>query len=711
MGSRGRTLRGFIRSWLLLLACAPTHAGGVAILSTVLEDNGDHDGFADSRETVQLRLLVQNTSGTPLSGVTLGLQPVGPGRACVTDGTLVVGDLAIDEVRLTAGAFELVVGDLDRTGLGLGSLAPFEQALVLTVPAHPTLAIHPSEIALDLDLNVSGGAGPTTWFESFEDGFGTFEIENLDEPLNQPEIGIPEDPVDGWRCQYYDPANPNNNNAGVPPDDSNGSNHCHPGINLAHAEQVFWNLSGPAFSPLGGRGFSGFNSLFFGFDLGPPLEFSTPMATIEAVRTSEPIHLGWNDAPTLSIKHQVSLVDESVAGFPTGKTVDRGVVLVQLADDASDPVGPWIKLHPSTNVYDAQVADNYYGCMFDPPDDGNDEDDFFNPFDPERRFGPSSTCAPAYTFARLGETSEPFDAANLGRADGPGLQGMWGIGTWVESSFDLSRFRGRSIRLRFLASAFRTAFFENWNEYFGEPLSGDDGWWIDDVTITSSLTTPATVSNDDADNSGLPILSDGDLDGVFDVCDNCVSGVNANQADADADGTGDACDTCPGEAFVVDHDLDGLCAIDNCPYVVNLDQINADGDPAGQACDCNDGNPTTHPGAAEINDGIDQNCAGDLGFGSTDEISGLAGFLTAGNDDLFSWPAQAGAVRYQVARAASPEFTAGCAASLVSQATYLDTTPVPAGTVRYYLVRARLPNAGSWGTDSAGTQRVVPCAS
>ena len=49
----------------------------------------------------------------------------------------------------------------------------------------------------------------------------------------------------------------------------------------------------------------------------------------------------------------------------------------------------------------------------------------------------------------------PFDPANVGRADGPGLAGNTGLGTWIESSVDLSRFRGRKIRLRWLATTLK----------------------------------------------------------------------------------------------------------------------------------------------------------------------------------------------------------------------------------------------------------------
>jgi hypothetical protein len=71
--------------------------------------------------------------------------------------------------------------------------------------------------------------------------------------------------------------------------------------------------------------------------------------------------------------------------------------------------------------------------------------------------------------------------------------------------------------------------------------------------------TPCTLL---VDPDGEP---DGDGDGIFNVCDNCVSTSNADQADCDGDGMGDACET--------HSDADGLpddC--DNCPSRENMNQ-------------------------------------------------------------------------------------------------------------------------------------------
>ncbi len=690
---------------LSILAAGQALAGGIAILDTVLADDGDGDGFADTKETVSVRLLVQNTTGVALSGVTAQLTSDDAALACVSQPAIAIGNLAVSEIKLTDPFVFSVRSNLDRTGLGLGPYDDLSASFAIAFSSQSgAVQAHPPLLALDLDLDVAGGSSPATFFETFEGTLGAFEIDNMDQNLDSLAAS------DGYRCQTHDPdwANSNSYNFGSIPAE------CFLGITPEHADAIFWGLSGPAFSPLGGRAFTGFHSLVFGTDLGPPKNWTTPFGVLEAARTTSPIALGWTgSAAVLSFMHQVSLVDDQPA-YPGA--VDRGVVMVQIADDQGDPVGNWIKIHPYRNAYVDALTQGLASCLFDPIDDGNTEDDFFHPTDIQRRKGPSSTCEPGLVFAEMGETSNSFNAANVGSADGPGLEGQWGIGTWVESRFDLGRFRGRQVRLRFLATSVRNEEDKNWDELnnFENPDPEDDGWWIDDVTIDQVLTAPASVTADTQDNSALPGAPgpDADGDGMHDVCDSCDSVASTNNVDADGDGLGDACDSCPfdpASTSGTDFDLDQRC-VDNCPLAYNPNQWDLDGDTAGDACDCAHLDPSIYPGAVEINDAKDNQCPGDLGYGVVDEVSGTATFCDPANKNKFCWPAQQGATQYRAARASKADFTQGCTGlAPTSQLFVVDAAAVPAGEIRFYLVRPRLPNPGSWGQNSAGQARTVPC--
>lgn len=132
---------------------------------------------------------------------------------------------------------------------------------------------------------------------------------------------------------------------------------------------------------------------------------------------------------------------------------------------------------------------------------------------------------------------------------------------------------------------------------------------------------------------------------------------------------------------------------------------------------CDDGNSENGDGCSpdctcestpENNDGVDSQCEGDPGFGIVDEITGTTGFF---DDDLetYSWPAQTGATLYEAARSSGPEFQSGCLTSVTAVPSWVDpTVPAPSG-VLFYLVRAIAPNVGSWGTISAGVERIALC--
>jgi hypothetical protein len=75
----------------------------------------------------------------------------------------------------------------------------------------------------------------------------------------------------------------------------------------------------------------------------------------------------------------------------------------------------------------------------------------------------------------------------------------------VETRFSLDRFRGRSIRFRFLVSTVKVQDNPDYLALgFDLDESADDGWYVDDVQVSETLTSAATVSVDTKNNSGLP---------------------------------------------------------------------------------------------------------------------------------------------------------------------------------------------------------------
>ena len=127
----------------------------------------------------------------------------------------------------------------------------------------------------------------------------------------------------------------------------------------------------------------------------------------------------------------------------------------------------------------------------------------------------------------------------------------------------------------------------------------------------------------------------------------------------------------------------------------------------GDICDCAPADPHRYPGAAEINDGFDNQCPGEPGHGLADEASGSAGFHNRSDPNEFSWDAQLGAQTYEVARSSLRDFSADCLILTTAQTFWVDTEILGEGGIFYYLTRPLAPFVGSWGMVSLGTERVV----
>jgi len=143
-----------------------------------------------------------------------------------------------------------------------------------------------------------------------------------------------------------------------------------------------------------------------------------------------------------------------------------------------------------------------------------------------------------------------------------------------------------------------------------------------------------------------------------------------------------------------------------------LEQVDVDNDTDGWAeCagDCDDTVAATYPGAMEVNDGFDNQCAGATGFGSVDETSGNSGFHNLADKAEYSWQAQAGATTYQAERSTSPDFSSGCTRWDTSGTSIRDDATPPGGQAWFYLNHPITPNSGSWGLDSSGAERIGAC--
>jgi hypothetical protein len=504
----------------------------------------DGDGFPDTNETVDLYLTLRNPTSIAYTNVVAQVVSSDPKVDCILSSqTRVASVPAHSNVEMPDPVRLKIASTADRSGVvppvsctlgvcsnGAGACAAVSACKKTTNdPYAATLSIllasdqfeastQPQTLALELDLDsVNPVQATSTFIEGFEGGLGNMTLQNLDDGIASNSLS------DGRRCQYNDPDFPGSN--------SYGNTECYLGFVGGQPIVNDWHLHDTTLAD-GGRAAQGVRSLHYGVHApGNPLGDSYAMSQMDAIRTKNAINLAarvcrddpaagkraCNSAadcvtagggpcvsasPELSFEQQISTGDSRIYPIPAGQAADRGVVQVQVGSAA------WQKVAPYQNTYDVQGSDRFSSCTFDPIDDGNTEDDYFDPTDPHRRFGPSSTCMPEFSFSYLGDTDAPFSTQSVGRAsEGPGLIGTLGIGTWVESKFDLSRFRGRQIRIRWLFTSIHSindsATYEalfHWN-----PNPIDDGWYVDDVRVTQTVGASApTISHDTLDHSGLP---------------------------------------------------------------------------------------------------------------------------------------------------------------------------------------------------------------
>jgi len=468
---------------------------------------GDFDPFADTNETVNMHITVSNKTGKNLTRLVARLASNSANVDCIIRPAIVLPTLAAGAtVEIPTPFVWKVTSNANR----VWPLWEYTAKFNVTLSADQFDAAESSqEIVQELDLNATGGGTPTTLIEGFEGaGFGLFTSMSLDsayagdsntQPLDSTRL------ADGTRCQYSDP---NQYPCGS---NSCGETYCYPGFSYGVIAPFRWHIHGTG-SPDGGRAYLGSQSLHWGVHLqASNADYDTSQfSALQAIRMTEPVNLAYTATPELSFKHQISLCDFRLLNSPYLQGPDRAVVGLQLADSGGYPGSVWHKLYPYQSLYDMQPTDNYINCTFDPMDDGNDEDSFFNPADPFRFYGPSSTCMPEFVFGSQGSTDwrNGFIAGLVNRAsdDPVGLKGAIDRGNWVETRFSLDRYRGQRARIRMLVSTIKVGDVPDYVTWAASIASRttEDGWWIDDLQISNVLTAPATLAADDTDNSGLP---------------------------------------------------------------------------------------------------------------------------------------------------------------------------------------------------------------
>lgn len=512
--------------------------------SPPLPSGQDGDGFPDTDETVDLSVLLANKSGGALTGVTVRLWSTDPKVDCIANPIQSLGAVPAGATVAAPAPFRFrVAATADRGGAspqatcgngvcsnGAGRCAAAAECARTAADAYAgrfratvTAAELPAggetdTFDVELDLDAAAPALATSTFaDGFEAGLANFTLQSLDTGIASNALS------DGKRCQYSDPDFVNSN--------SYGSDECFLGFVAGQPVANDWHLHGTAM-PDGGRAYRGSRSLHNGvhtagnaaldtlgwsqmdtilstgvFRLAARVCRDDPSADPRACSSAaDCVASGGGPCvaatPELAFEHQISTNDSRCNSVQEGEAIVGGVVQAQVFGSPR-----WEKVAPYANVYDVQGSDDFSSCLFDPTDDGNDEDSYFEPSDPNRRLGPSSTCYPEFVFSYLGDTDEPFAVTAVGRAsDGPGLPGSLGPGTWVESRFDLARFRGRSVRLRWLFTSIQYGDIRTPEDAFHwNPVPCDDGWYVDDVRVSQTLGIGAsTASLDPADRSSLP---------------------------------------------------------------------------------------------------------------------------------------------------------------------------------------------------------------
>jgi hypothetical protein len=294
---------------------------------------------------------------------------------------------------------------------------------------------------------------------------------------------------------------------------------------------------------------------------------------------------------------------------------------------------------------------------------------------------------------------------------------------WIEPRFNLSQLVGRSIRLRYIFTSIEV----NPSVLVSDPINtdgetGDDGWWVDDVTVEDTITSAATLISDATNNGGLPACG---------VCTTITPSLTADNTQLAApgqivtlDASGSTVDVCSSGVlqfrFWEDLFSDGILTPGVDPllrdWLDNAILLDAPDGNIRYAVEVRCSSATSCGGGAKAFVTVGVTCPGlggplDPGpFGQTIRVS-------KGTDPTINltWTTAAlvDAIRGNLTtlRSNSGNFGLTVEACINNNTTVnsvADSTSVAAGAAKYYMIRIADPLCNKQGTWSTGTAGEVP---
>ncbi len=528
-------------SFGVLVNCGRVSLPNLVIESVAVVDvNGDLDVFCDAGEKCQMTLAVRNTGPMPLSDVTFYLASDDPDIQCVNKPSIVVGSLPVGVTVNTANIggqrrfFEYTVSNTTQSTSTFTAKGEFTLGLT-SREALGTVRKVTIQTLLDIDLPVGANPVPVpgrpghippipdgTLFEDFDTDTDLSGKVDLSDGRD----GVPNDTfgytvgtaqgglnsLSGIGCFGYV----------VPPADVNCS--------IQNDNDMDWHIHCPTGEcdpthvvastpngfmltpPDGMMAKSGRNSLHWGrhTDTGSRLGDTTSFRSLGAF-TTKPINL--TPLPVagdllMSFYHIADMMDNSQSNMPAGQAVDYGDVQVRIdrnpdpTPGAGDDWGPWDKLVPFENVYDHipyvwSFYSNVSYCNLTPADTGSAP--------PAPRGVHETMC---YALGVWSHCGNAWGTGSTKSCPGPGVQGSLAPPSgalWVLTKFNLATFVGARVQIRWIGQGWEfdnvgpSQDYQTYGCGFGTCWNNslnDDGWWVDDISVTGAITTQLSPTPD-----------------------------------------------------------------------------------------------------------------------------------------------------------------------------------------------------------------------